>query len=54
MRYHLTLVRMAKIKNTGKKIFTRMWRKSNPHAVSMGKQTGAATTENSMEAPQKN
>ena len=31
----------------------RMWRKGNPHTLLVGKQTGAATMENSMEISQK-
>ena len=34
-------------------VFTRMWRKRNPHSLLVGLQTGAATLENSMEVPQK-
>ena len=30
-----------------------MWRKGNPSALLVGKQTGAATVDNSMEFPQK-
>ena len=30
-----------------------MWRKRNPSALLVGRQTGAATVENSMEFPQK-
>ena len=50
VRYHLTLVRMAKINNTRNKW---MWRKGKALTVLMGMQTGAATAENSMEFPQK-
>ena len=31
-----------------------MWKEGNPRALLVGKQTGAATMENSMEVPQKN
>ena len=31
----------------------RMWRKGNPYALLVGLQIGVATTENSMEVPQK-
>ena len=34
-------------------MLVRMWRERNPHALLVGMQTGAATVEHSMEAPQK-
>ena len=34
-------------------MLARMQRKGNPHALLVGMQTGAATLENRMEAPQK-
>ena len=34
-------------------VMARMRRKRNPHALLVGKQTAAATVENSMELPQK-
>ena len=49
MRYHLTPVRMANIKQ----VLERMRRKGNPSALLVGMQTGEATVENSMEFPQK-
>ena len=54
MRYHLTSVRMAVIKkSTDKQMLERVWRKGNSPALLVGMQIGAATGENSMEAPQK-
>ena len=44
MRYHLTPVRMAKIKNS---------RNNRCHVLSVGIQTGIAIVENSVEVPQK-
>ena len=52
-RYHLTPVRMAKIKNKKQQMLASMQRKGNPLALLVGMQTGAATVENSMEIPQK-
>ena len=53
LRYHLTLVRVAKNNNSGKKqqMLARMWRKGIPLSLLVGMQTGAATLE--VEAPQK-
>ena len=54
MRYHLTLVRMAKIHNTGN---YRCWqgcgKKGNTLGLLVGMQMGASTLESSMEVPQK-
>ena len=47
MRYHLTPVRMANIKQ----VLERMRRKGNPNTLLVGMQIGAATVENSMEFP---
>ena len=47
---HLTLVRMAKIKNKKKR---RMWRKTNSLSLLLRMQTGTATLEKSMEGYQK-
>ena len=49
MRYHLTPVRMANIKQ----VLERMRRKGNPNTLLVGMQIGAATVENSMEFPHK-
>ena len=54
MRYHLTPVRMAIIKNTkDNKVLARMWRKGIPCVMLVGVEIGAATLENSMEVSQK-
>ena len=56
MRYHLTLVRMAiinKSRSNNQQMLERLWRKGNPSALLVGMQTGATTTEKSMEFPQK-
>ena len=53
VRYHLTLIRMAKIKNTKQQVLARMWRKRNLSALLVRMQTGAATVENGMEFPHK-
>ena len=53
MRYYLTPVRMANIKNSAN---NRCWRAGGERisfALLVGMQTGAATLENSMEFPQK-
>lgn len=52
--YHLPSVRMAKMKKTrSNKVLARTWRKRNPCALLMERQTGAATVGDSMEVPQK-
>ena len=63
MRYHLTLIRMANINNSGKKqMLARMWRKGNTFALLekeeyfallVGMQIGAATLKKGIEIPQK-
>ena len=53
MRYHLTTVRMAILKKTRNKVLVRMWRKGNPHALSVGMYIYAATMENNTKVPQK-
>ena len=40
-------------KQFNKQVLARLWRRGNPSAVLVGRQTGAATVENSMEFPQK-
>ena len=46
MRYLLTPVRMAKIKNLKKKkVFTKMWKKRTPCALLVGMQINAAMVE---------
>ena len=52
MRYHLRLVRMAKINTGNEELLARMWRKGNPLAL-LEMQTDADTLENSMDVPQK-
>ena len=54
MSYHVTLVRMAKIKKLKKQqVLARMQRNGNPRALLVGMQTGTATVGNSTEVPQK-
>ena len=53
MKYHITPVRMAKLKNKKQQALARIGRKKNPHTLLVRMQTGAATVENSMEVPQK-
>jgi hypothetical protein len=51
LRFHLSLVRIAGIKNTNNnKMLVRMWEKRNPHTLLVGMQAGATTLENNMEA----
>lgn len=57
MRYHLTLPRMAVIKNKQKRtekreVLVRLWRNWNPRALLMGVSNGAASIENSTVRPQ--
>ena len=52
MRYHLTLVRMAIIKeSTNNKMLERVGRKGNPLTLLVGMQTCTATMDNSVEIP---
>ena len=55
LRYHLTLVRVAKINNPGNNRYwlVRMWRNGNPLALLVRMQTDTATLVNSREVPQK-
>ena len=54
VKSHLPQIRMAKINNMGNsRCWLRMWRKGKLLILLVGKQTGAATLENSMEVPQK-
>ena len=53
MRFPLTPVRVAIINKSTKKVFEKMWRKGKPSALLVGRQTGTATVENSIEFPQK-
>ena len=53
MRYHLTPVRMANIKNRQQQMLARMWKESISFAMMVGMQTGAAPLGNSMEVSQK-
>ena len=53
MRYHLTLVRMADINNSGNNRCWQGCRETISLALLVGMQAGAATLENSMEVPQK-
>ena len=52
MRYHLTLVKMAIIKeSTNNKMLERVGRKGNPLTLLVGMQTCTATMDNSVEIP---
>ncbi|KAL6088541.1 hypothetical protein STEG23_002636 [Scotinomys teguina] len=54
LRYHLTPVRMAKIKNTeGQFMLERMWSKRNTSPLLVGMQIGTTTLESSMANSQK-
>ena len=53
MRYHLTPVRMDIINKSTNKMLSGTWRKGNPFALLVGRQTGVVTVESSMEIPQK-
>ena len=53
MRCHFSPVRMTIKQINTQPVWERMWRKGNPGVLLVGMQTGAATTENSMEFPQK-
>ena len=51
VRYHLTLVRMAAMKESTNKMLEMVWRKGNALTLFMGMQTSIATMENSVEIP---
>jgi len=53
LRFHLTLVRMSKIKNLSQKILVRMWRLRNTPALLVGLQGDEITLEISLEITQK-
>ena len=54
LRFHLTPVRMAKIKNSdNSRLWSRMWRKRNTPPLLVGLQTGTTILEISLEDPQK-
>ena len=54
LRFHLTPVRMAKVKNLGdSKVLARMWRKRNTPPLLVGLQDAATTLEISLAVPQK-
>jgi hypothetical protein len=51
LRFHLTPIRIAIIKNTKKQhVLARMWGKKNPHTLLVGMQAGATTLEKNFEA----
>ena len=51
VRYHLTLVRMAAMKESTNKMLEMVWRKGNALTLFMGMQTSIATMEKSVELP---
>ena len=51
-QWHITS-HLSEWPSSMKEVLARMWRKGNPHALLVGKQTGEATMENSTEGPQK-
>jgi hypothetical protein len=54
LRFHLILVRMAKIKTSGDNTWLEsMWRKRNTPPLLVGLQTGTTTLEINLEFPQK-
>jgi hypothetical protein len=50
LRFYLTLVRMANIKNNNNKCWVRMQEKRNPRRLLVGMEASATTLENNMEA----
>jgi predicted permease len=53
LRFHLTPVRMAKIKNSGDSRCWQVWRKRNTPPLLVGLQAGTITLEISLAVPQK-
>jgi predicted permease len=52
LRFHLTAIRMAKIKHSGdNKCCLRMWRKRKTHPLLVGLQICTTTLELNMEVP---
>jgi hypothetical protein len=49
LRFHLTPVRKAIIKNTTNNVLAKMWRKRNPCTLLMGMQASATILETNME-----
>jgi hypothetical protein len=49
LRFHLTPVRIAIIKNTTNNVLAKMWRKRNPCTLLMGMQASATILETNME-----
>jgi hypothetical protein len=50
LRFHLTPVRIAIIKNDQQQMLVRMWGKKNLHTLLVGMQVSTTTLENNMEA----
>jgi hypothetical protein len=53
LRFHLTPIRMAKIKTSGANTYRRGCGERNTHPLLMGLQTGITTLEITLEVPQK-
>jgi hypothetical protein len=53
LRFYLTPVRMAKIRNSGDSILLRMWKKRNTPPLFLGLKDGTSTLEISLAVPQK-
>jgi hypothetical protein len=51
LRFHLTPIRMAKIKTSGDNMLERMWRKRNTPPLLVELQTGTTTLEINLEVP---
>ena len=52
-RYHLIAIRMAIIRKLMNNMLERVWRRGKPSYTVGGVETGAVTTKNNMEVPQK-